>query len=85
MIDESQIRTRAYELWERDGSPEGGADSYWHLAKSELDQESNGLEVGEDPQNAGPDMAPVTVPAQEIAEKEDTKQHEPSDDLIGDA
>lgn len=85
MIDESQIRTRAYELWERDGSPEGGADGYWHLASSQLDQESNGLEAGEDSQNAVAGMAPVAVPAQQVAENEDTRQQEPSDDLIGDA
>lgn len=84
MIGESQIRTRAYELWERDGSPEEGAERYWHLASSQLDQESKSLETGEDPQSVTA-IAPVTVPAQDIAEKEDTKQHEPSNNLIGDA
>ncbi|MDH6149513.1 MULTISPECIES: DUF2934 domain-containing protein [Paraburkholderia] len=26
---EEKIRARAYELWEKDGSPEGRADEYW--------------------------------------------------------
>ncbi|MEA3123687.1 MAG: hypothetical protein QOD67_706 [Caballeronia sp.] len=29
------VRERAYSLWERDGSPEGRADEYWHRALDE--------------------------------------------------
>ena len=30
MSVEERVRERAYQLWERDGSPEGRADEYWH-------------------------------------------------------
>lgn len=33
---DEQIRTRAYELWEADGRPEGRADDYWHRAIFEI-------------------------------------------------
>ena len=32
---EQRIRRRAYELWELDGSPEGGAERYWDMAEGE--------------------------------------------------
>lgn len=31
-IDHEKIRKLAYELWERDGAPEGKDDEYWHAA-----------------------------------------------------
>ncbi|WP_282026919.1 DUF2934 domain-containing protein [Limimaricola cinnabarinus] len=34
---EERIRKRAYELWERDGSPEGQNDAHWHEAAREID------------------------------------------------
>jgi hypothetical protein len=33
---EARIRTRAYELWEKDASPEGVADEYWERALRQL-------------------------------------------------
>jgi hypothetical protein len=42
---EEKIRVRAYELWEKDGSPEGRADEYWEQARvqiSEEESEANG-------------------------------------------
>ncbi len=36
---EMQIRTRAYELWERDASPEGRADYCWDLARRQVEAE----------------------------------------------
>jgi hypothetical protein len=31
--NERLIREKAYQLWQADGSPEGKADHYWHLAR----------------------------------------------------
>jgi hypothetical protein len=36
---EQRIRTRAYEIWERDGHPEGRAEAHWRQARIEIDQE----------------------------------------------
>jgi hypothetical protein len=36
---EEKIRVRAYELWEKDGSPEGRADEYWEQARAQIDEE----------------------------------------------
>ncbi|WP_175922862.1 DUF2934 domain-containing protein [Burkholderia latens] len=36
---ETQIRERAYRLWQADGSPDGRADEYWHQAERQLDAE----------------------------------------------
>jgi Protein of unknown function (DUF2934) len=33
---EEQIRKRAYELWEKDGSPSGQADKYWEEARTSI-------------------------------------------------
>jgi hypothetical protein len=37
--DEDRIRSRAYEIWEREGRPEGGHERHWHQAKKELEDE----------------------------------------------
>jgi hypothetical protein len=34
---EEKIRARAYELWEKDGSPAGQADRYWEEARASLE------------------------------------------------
>ncbi|MFL9959066.1 DUF2934 domain-containing protein [Paraburkholderia nemoris] len=38
---EEKIRARAYELWEKDGSPEGRADEYWERARAQIDEEES--------------------------------------------
>ena len=40
-VDESKIRDRAYELWEREGRPEGAAQSNWKQASDELESEAS--------------------------------------------
>ncbi|OUL75475.1 DUF2934 domain-containing protein [Paraburkholderia hospita] len=35
-VREEQIRTLAYDLWERDGSPDGRSDEYWEKARQQL-------------------------------------------------
>lgn len=39
MAEESSIRERAYELWEKDGRPEGAEEFYWRLAQEQLEAE----------------------------------------------
>ena len=33
---DDQIRTRAHQLWEQAGKPEGREDEFWRLAEQEL-------------------------------------------------
>ena len=35
---EERIRRRAYDIWERDGRPEGRASEHWYRAAGELDR-----------------------------------------------
>ena len=41
MIDDSKVRERAYELWEKDGRPEGSEEFYWRLAQEQLEAEAS--------------------------------------------
>jgi Protein of unknown function (DUF2934) len=36
---DDQIRTRAHQLWEQAGKPEGREDEFWHQAEKELQEE----------------------------------------------
>ena len=38
-VTEEQIRTLAFYLWEKDGSPEGKSDEYWLKAQRQLASE----------------------------------------------
>lgn len=40
MIEDMKVRERAYELWEKDGRPEGSEEMYWRLAQEQLEAES---------------------------------------------
>ncbi|CAB3795452.1 hypothetical protein LMG28614_04178 [Paraburkholderia ultramafica] len=52
---EEKIRVRAYELWEKDGSPEGRADEYWEQARIQIDEEESEADRnGEDPKSRLP-------------------------------
>ena len=46
-LRETDIRARAYALWESDGSPEGRAVEYWERAERELSEEA-GLDRSEE-------------------------------------
>jgi hypothetical protein len=37
---EEKIRARAFELWQQDGSLEGCADEYWHMARALVEKET---------------------------------------------
>src|SRR5258707_5607523 len=50
---EKQILNRAYEIWERNGRPEGREDEFWHQAEQELRAE----EERGDPAKASPDAS----------------------------
>lgn len=51
---ESRIRSRAYALWEKDASPEGNADHYWHIAARQLQAEGD---AGERPPSPPQDQS----------------------------
>ena len=36
---ETEIKNRAYEIWERNGKPEGKEDEFWQQAEQELRNE----------------------------------------------
>lgn len=59
-IDHDKIRIVAYELWERDGAPEGRDDEYWHAAVKLLSDEA-GTREAEDPIETLP-LPPLTPP-----------------------
>ncbi|WP_406868237.1 DUF2934 domain-containing protein [Paraburkholderia fungorum] len=35
-VTEEQIRTLAFYLWEKDGSPDGRSEEYWEKARQQL-------------------------------------------------
>jgi len=39
MVSEEAIRKRSYEIWQREGRPEGRALEHWLQAKAELEHE----------------------------------------------
>ncbi|MFM0556540.1 DUF2934 domain-containing protein [Paraburkholderia sediminicola] len=43
-VTEEQIRTLAFYLWEKDGSPDGRSDEYWENARQQLDTDSSTVE-----------------------------------------
>ena len=59
-IDHEKIRVIAYELWERDGAPEGRDDEYWHAAVKLLSDDAGNREA-DDPIAALP-LPPLTPP-----------------------
>lgn len=41
---EERIRERAYEIWEREGRPEGKSTDHWLRAEAEVSAEEKGLD-----------------------------------------
>ncbi|SAK84315.1 hypothetical protein AWB76_05827 [Caballeronia temeraria] len=39
--EQDRIRRRAYEMWEREGSPDGRAEEFWQRAISSLEAEDS--------------------------------------------
>jgi len=46
---ESEIRARAYELWERAGKPEGREDEFWQRAEQDLRETEQLREIATEP------------------------------------
>ena len=68
---EEKIRARAYELWEKDGSPAGQADRYWEEARASLEAEL--LAAATSPRVAAGSSTPTNVPDEgKAARKEST-------------
>jgi Protein of unknown function (DUF2934) len=42
----TEIRNRAYDLWEAAGRPEGREQEFWKLAEVPIDEEEGGEEEG---------------------------------------
>ncbi|WP_089163211.1 DUF2934 domain-containing protein [Caballeronia sordidicola] len=62
-IDDDQLRARAYELWEKAGSPEGRADEFWEQAYRSLVSPTvanKAVDADEVPSGAFDEDAPVT-------------------------
>ena len=36
-LKETELRTRAYEIWEAEGRPDGRAEEHWEQAREELE------------------------------------------------
>ncbi|MBE0580368.1 DUF2934 domain-containing protein [Devosia sp.] len=61
-LHETDIRTRAYALWESDGSPEGRALDYWLRAQRELSEETE-LDRSEEEAEVTQPTPPAGFPA----------------------
>ena len=74
---EEAIRSRAYELWEHAGRPEGRSEEFWHAARAELDVketieeklDSLGPPIVEPPAFAVRHGIPVGMPGERIVEQ----------------
>jgi hypothetical protein len=53
---EESVRTRAYELWEQAGSPEGQAEHFWYIAARELESVDRGVAASGELMADGPDQ-----------------------------
>jgi hypothetical protein len=50
---DNRIRERAYTIWERAGSPEGGEAEHWEQAIREIEEEDGGGSSAESKQSPG--------------------------------
>jgi hypothetical protein len=46
---DEQIRTRAHQLWEQAGKPEGREDEFWHQAERELQETEELRDIADEP------------------------------------
>lgn len=64
---EERIRRRAYEIWERDGRPEGRAEDHWKLASEEIAIEDNySATLRPNPAHGPDDTARRTEPVEPV-------------------
>jgi hypothetical protein len=64
---EERIRTRAYELWESEGRPEGREVDHWLKAAQELADEQERASVAAAPRARKPRTATAGTPAKRTA------------------
>lgn len=60
-LQETEIRDRAYALWEQDGAPEGREQEFWHRAERELSEEA-GLDMSEEAADITQPVPPAGLP-----------------------
>jgi len=72
-IVEEKIRTRAYELWERAGCPEGRSWEFWFSARAEFEGQNSaaGQESGDRPVD---EHGVIDESAEEVPETPSAKQ-----------
>ena len=61
-INDEKIRDLAYQLWERDGKPEGKDEDYWHAAEKLLADDS----AEQDPMEPDSPDAVIPIPPTRI-------------------
>ena len=66
--EHDRIRRRAYEIWEREGSPEGRAEEFWERAEASI-----GAEDAQSP-DGGQTVSGDTTAAQNESERDAGKQ-----------
>ncbi|HYH18160.1 MAG TPA: DUF2934 domain-containing protein [Azospirillum sp.] len=64
---EERIRRRAYQIWEREGRPEGRRADHWALAREEIAIEDNTAgTLGPNPSHGPDDTAEHTEPVEPV-------------------
>ncbi|APA89836.1 DUF2934 domain-containing protein (plasmid) [Paraburkholderia sprentiae WSM5005] len=67
---EARIRTRAYQIWENDPSPEGRADDHWEEARRQIEAEgaADGAGAPQEPtdQSADRDRGSRIAPEEQL-------------------
>ena len=68
------IRSRSYEIWEREGQQEGKTEDYWLRAESEIDAECRAMIAGENTHMVLPLPRISRRPIRYPVEAEDTSE-----------
>ncbi|MBB5457813.1 putative membrane protein [Paraburkholderia sp. CI2] len=78
---EARIRTRAYQIWENDPSPEGRADDHWEEARRQIEAEGAADEaaVPQEPtdQSAERERGSRIAPEEQLQEMSDDDMEPP--------
>jgi hypothetical protein len=72
-----RIRQRAYEIWEREGRPDGREHEHWDRATKEIDAESSEIAQDPDAASAVTGSSPKQVAGAEPAIEEQSKDSTP--------
>ncbi|ADG20322.1 hypothetical protein QF000_001432 [Paraburkholderia atlantica] len=65
---EARIRTRAYQIWENDPSPEGRADDHWEEARRQIEAEGAAAPQEPTDQSADRDRGSRIAPEEQLQE-----------------